>query len=86
MGEHSTIGASAPAATKEEQADDELALTEDELSAEFNNMIAETHSVDAETDDLHEADWMFEEDDNNGESSAETLPEMQQILEKEYMM
>ncbi len=60
-------------------------LTNDELSAEFNAMISETSPVDVETDDLHEADWIFDVGDSEN-SSEETLPEMQSILENEYVI
>lgn len=66
--------ASSGSATDEE-ADDELNFIEDELSAEFNSMIAETRPVDVEIDDLHEGDWIFDEDDSD-ERSDEFLPEV----------
>lgn len=63
MREDKTLGAWVLASAMEEEADEGPVLTEDQLSAEFNAIISETNPVDVETDDLHEADWMFDEDD-----------------------
>jgi hypothetical protein len=73
-----------PADSGEEEHDGP-GLTEEELNAEFNAIVSETSPVNVDTDDLHEEEWMLDEDEIE-ESSDESLPEMEQILENEYVM
>jgi hypothetical protein len=71
----------------EECDSDEVKLTDDEITEEFNSMLKETSAVvDIDAVVFDESPWMFERDESDDSEEEEGLPEMELIFENEYIM